>query len=132
MDQFGVSDMAIYIPPFYLAHEDLAKARGVPAEKYLRGLGNSKMSILPNWEDSVTMAANAAIQILDKTGIDPKVIEQEKSIYADQVKDKPANIVEKVIRKGHDGCREWCEHYERIAQGHPLHRAGRCLPMIRL
>ena len=34
---------------------------------------------------------------LDKSGIDPKVIEQEKSIYADQVKDKPANIVEKIV-----------------------------------
>jgi len=34
---------------------------------------------------------------LDKSGIDPKVIEQEKSIYADQVKNKPANIVVKIV-----------------------------------
>ncbi len=68
--------MAIYIPPFYLAHEDLAKARGVPVEKYLTGLGNHRMSIIPNWEDSVTMAANAAVQILEKTGIDPNSIQQ--------------------------------------------------------
>ncbi len=34
---------------------------------------------------------------LDKSGIDPKVIEQEKSIYADQVKNKPANIIEKIV-----------------------------------
>jgi elongation factor Ts len=34
---------------------------------------------------------------MDKNGIDPKVIEQEKSIYAEQVKNKPANIVEKII-----------------------------------
>ncbi len=34
---------------------------------------------------------------LDKSGIDPRVIEQEKSIYADQVKNKPANIVEKIV-----------------------------------
>jgi elongation factor Ts len=34
---------------------------------------------------------------LDKDGIDPKVIEQEKSIYADQMKNKPANIVEKIV-----------------------------------
>ena len=34
---------------------------------------------------------------LDKNGIDPKVIEQEKSIYAEQVKNKPANIVEKIV-----------------------------------
>jgi elongation factor Ts len=34
---------------------------------------------------------------LDKDGIDPKVIEQEKSIYAEQAKSKPANIVEKIV-----------------------------------
>jgi elongation factor Ts len=34
---------------------------------------------------------------LDKSGIDPKIIEQEKSIYADQVKNKPANIVDKIV-----------------------------------
>ena len=34
---------------------------------------------------------------LDKEGISPEAIEQEKAIYAEQVKDKPANIVEKII-----------------------------------
>lgn len=34
---------------------------------------------------------------LDKSGICPDVIEQEKAIYADQVKNKPANIIEKII-----------------------------------
>ncbi len=34
---------------------------------------------------------------LDKDSIDPKVIEREKSIYADQVKNKPANIVDKIV-----------------------------------
>lgn len=34
---------------------------------------------------------------LDKDGIDPKVIEREKSIYAEQVKNKPANIVDKIV-----------------------------------
>jgi elongation factor Ts len=34
---------------------------------------------------------------LDKDAIDPKVIEQEKSIYADQVRNKPANIVDKIV-----------------------------------
>jgi len=34
---------------------------------------------------------------LDKKSIDPQIIEQEKAIYADQVKDKPENIIEKII-----------------------------------
>ncbi len=34
---------------------------------------------------------------LDKDGIDPQVLEREKSIYADQVKTKPASIVDKIV-----------------------------------
>jgi elongation factor Ts len=34
---------------------------------------------------------------LDKTGIDAQVIEREKAIYAEQVKSKPANIVDKIV-----------------------------------
>jgi elongation factor Ts len=34
---------------------------------------------------------------LDKSGIAADVIEQEKAIYAEQVKNKPANIVEKIV-----------------------------------
>jgi len=34
---------------------------------------------------------------LDKEGISPETIEQEKAIFAEQVKNKPANIIEKII-----------------------------------
>ncbi len=34
---------------------------------------------------------------LDKDGIDPEIIEQEKAIMAEQVKDKPANIIDKIV-----------------------------------
>ena len=34
MTEVGVSYIAIYVPPYYLAHEDLARARGVSPEKY--------------------------------------------------------------------------------------------------
>ena len=34
---------------------------------------------------------------LDKDGIDPETIEKEKAIFAEQVKDKPANIIDKII-----------------------------------
>ncbi len=76
MIDVGVSDIAIYIPQFFLSHDELARARGVPPEKFREGLGNQRMSILPNWEDSVTMAANAALQLLRKTGTDPQEIQQ--------------------------------------------------------
>jgi elongation factor Ts len=55
--------------------------------------------------DSVKTAANdIAMHItatkplaLDKNGIDPTIIEKEKAIYAEQVKNKPANIVDKIV-----------------------------------
>ena len=34
---------------------------------------------------------------LDPAGLDPQVIEKEKAIYADQVKNKPAQVVEKIV-----------------------------------
>ncbi|MHC4482861.1 MAG: translation elongation factor Ts [Planctomycetota bacterium] len=34
---------------------------------------------------------------LDKDGIEPEIIEKEKAIFAEQVKDKPANIIEKIV-----------------------------------
>jgi len=34
---------------------------------------------------------------LDKSGIDPKVIEQERAVYAEQVKNKPAEIVDRIV-----------------------------------
>jgi elongation factor Ts len=55
-------------------------------------------------EEMKRTAADIAMHItatkplaLDKDGIDPKTIEQEKAIYAEQVKTKPANIVEKIV-----------------------------------
>ena len=76
MPEVGVTDISIYVPSYYLTHEDLAEARGIPKEKFHFGLGNYKMSIIPNWEDSVTMAANAASLLLKKTGTDPSEIQQ--------------------------------------------------------
>ena len=34
---------------------------------------------------------------LDKDGIDPGTVERERAIYAEQVKDKPVNIIDKII-----------------------------------
>jgi elongation factor Ts len=34
---------------------------------------------------------------LDKSGIDPAVVERERAIYAEQVKDKPAQIIDKIV-----------------------------------
>ncbi len=51
-----------------------------------------------------TVAADLAMHItaarplaIDKDGIDTKVLEQERAIYAEQVKGKPAAIVDKIV-----------------------------------
>jgi len=76
MEKAGISDISIYIPQYCLPHALLANARGIPKEKFQIGLGNHNMSIIPNYEDTVTMAANAAKQFLEKSNTDPDEIRQ--------------------------------------------------------
>ncbi len=76
MSEVGLSDIAIYVPPYYLPYEELAAVYGQPKEKYSMGLGNQSMAVIPNWEDVVSMAANAALQVLEKSGTDPGDIQQ--------------------------------------------------------
>jgi len=66
----GISSISIYIPPLYLSHDDLADARGIPKDKFRIGLGNINMAIVPPWDDTVTMAANAAEMAIEAAGID--------------------------------------------------------------
>lgn len=66
----GISSISIYIPPLYLSHDELADARGIPRDKFKIGLGNHNMAIVPPWDDTVTMAANAAEMAIASAGID--------------------------------------------------------------
>ena len=56
----GIDQLAVYVPRYVLELEKLAKARGVPPEKISIGLGAHEMAVAPPWEDTVTLAANAA------------------------------------------------------------------------
>jgi hydroxymethylglutaryl-CoA synthase len=71
----GIDDIATYIPKLYLDAEDMAKARGVPPEKFTKGLGIDKLSIPDAHEDSVTMAAMAALKLIEKNNLKPKDID---------------------------------------------------------
>jgi hydroxymethylglutaryl-CoA synthase len=66
----GINNISIYIPPLYLSHDDLADARNIPRDKFRIGLGNINMAIVPPWDDTVTMAANAAEMAIEAAGID--------------------------------------------------------------
>lgn len=64
MLKVGIDAMGFYTSQYYLDLKTLATARGVDINKYLLGLGQHKMAVLPPDEDIVTMAANAAERVL--------------------------------------------------------------------
>ncbi|MGR3952477.1 MAG: hydroxymethylglutaryl-CoA synthase [Chlamydia sp.] len=62
----GIDALSLYTPSFFLPLRTLAEARGIDPDKYTIGLGQEEMSILPPDEDTVSMGANAAAQIISK------------------------------------------------------------------
>ncbi|WEV69087.1 hydroxymethylglutaryl-CoA synthase [Bifidobacterium sp. ESL0775] len=60
----GIDKINFYTPNHYLNLVDLAKVRGVDPNKYLIGIGQSKMSVAALDQDIVAMAANAAEPML--------------------------------------------------------------------
>ncbi len=63
--QIGIDKMGLFTPNTYLDLVMLANARGVDPDKYTIGIGQDQMAIAPLSQDSVTMAANAALEVLD-------------------------------------------------------------------
>jgi hydroxymethylglutaryl-CoA synthase len=50
--------------------EKLAEARGVDPAKYTIGIGQEKMAVAPITQDAVTLAANAALRIIDEEDLE--------------------------------------------------------------
>lgn len=63
----GIDQMGFYTPHLYLDMTALAQARGDDPAKYHVGIGQDKQAVIPPTQDVVTMAANAAAQILTPT-----------------------------------------------------------------
>lgn len=72
--RIGIDAMAFAVPRGYLELTDLAAVRGVPAAKYVQGLGVSQMSIAAADEDPVTLATDAARRLLRASGRSPSEI----------------------------------------------------------
>jgi len=68
----GIDDIAAYVPKIYVDAEDMAKARGIDPSKITKGLGIEKLSIPDAHEDAATMAAMAALEIMEKNELQPK------------------------------------------------------------
>lgn len=67
----GIDAIALSVPRGHVDLRDLAEVRGVPAAKYLDGLGTHRMAVAGPDEDPVTLAANAARRVFALSGRDP-------------------------------------------------------------
>lgn len=61
----GIERIGFYTPKNYIDIVELAKARNQEPDKFTIGIGQSKQAVPAIYEDAVTMAAEAAEQILD-------------------------------------------------------------------
>lgn len=66
VQKVGIDAIRLYTPSFAIDLQSVANHRGVDPEKFHTGLGQHCMSVMPPDEDIVTMAANAALPILDE------------------------------------------------------------------
>lgn len=83
MTNIGIDKIGFYTPSYYVDMEDLAVARDMDPAKLTVGIGQSKMAVPPITQDTVTMAANAAAQILtdeDRAAIDFVILGTESGI----------------------------------------------------
>jgi hydroxymethylglutaryl-CoA synthase len=70
----GIDVVSLAVPEGYIELADLAQARGVPAGKYVDGLGVKQMAVAKAHEDPVALATNAARRALKIGQIDPSTI----------------------------------------------------------
>src|SRR5699024_2612772 len=68
--KIGIDKIGFHIPHYYVDMEELAEARGVEPAKFTVGIGQDTMAVAPVTQDPVTLAANAALNIIDETDRD--------------------------------------------------------------
>lgn len=66
----GIDKIGFYSPHLYVDMNELAVARNVDPGKFTIGIGQEKMAVAPITQDPVSMAANAAREILNETDIE--------------------------------------------------------------
>jgi hydroxymethylglutaryl-CoA synthase len=70
----GIEALAVSFPQTCVELADLAVARGVAPSKYLDGIGTRRMAVPLADEDTVTLAARAAAEVLARSGTHPDTI----------------------------------------------------------
>lgn len=79
----GIDKINFFTSNLYVDMTELAIARNEDPNKYLIGIGQSKMAVIPPTQDIVTMSANAAESMLtneDKESIDLVIVGTESGI----------------------------------------------------
>jgi len=64
--KIGIDKIGMYVPHLYLDMTQLAASRNIDPDKFTIGIGQEKMAVPPNTQDTVTLAANAALDILEE------------------------------------------------------------------
>ncbi|WP_042224787.1 hydroxymethylglutaryl-CoA synthase [Oceanobacillus manasiensis] len=64
--KIGIDKIGFYAPHLYVDMNKLATAREVEPAKFTIGIGQEEMAFAPMTQDTVTLAANAASEILDE------------------------------------------------------------------
>ncbi|MCF3942134.1 hydroxymethylglutaryl-CoA synthase [Oceanobacillus alkalisoli] len=64
--EIGIDKIGFYAPHYYVDMVKLAEARGIDPDKFTIGIGQDEMALAPVTQDAVTLAANAALQVLDE------------------------------------------------------------------
>lgn len=66
----GIDEISFYTSNYFLDLKNLAMVQEIDAEKYYQGIGQEKMGMPAPDEDVVTMAANAALPLIERVGTD--------------------------------------------------------------
>lgn len=61
----GIDKIGLFTPNKYVDVVDLAHARNEDPNKYLIGIGQSKMSVADQTQDAVSMGINATMKYID-------------------------------------------------------------------
>lgn len=67
----GIEAISVHVPRYFLDLKTLATANGVDCAKYYHGLGGRRMAVVASDEDPVTMAAEAARNLIERYDFSP-------------------------------------------------------------
>ncbi|NLG35060.1 MAG: hydroxymethylglutaryl-CoA synthase [Lentisphaerae bacterium] len=66
----GIDLISFHAPSYVLDLRTLAETRGVDPDKFVIGIGQERMAVPPPDQDIVTLAANAALPVVERAGRD--------------------------------------------------------------